>query len=166
MTALCAGPGNRDSVQRGRLSSSKDSAGGGQLPRSDCGLSAAHYQCKLTVIEQPFPSTAAGCAGIGVRTYVAKQPVRRCARPVRPVNGKRDTIDVPADAKFLNEIALSSPLEGLTLRRRAFVKVARSVTYTASMCQPLLKSAVRKLGGTRSSFAARHNKAAGRDIAT
>lgn len=41
-----------------------------------------------------------------------------------------------------------------------------AVAYTPSMCQPLLKSAVRNSGGTRSSFAARHNKLAGRDIAT
>ena len=50
--------------------------------------------------------------------------------------------------------------------RRIGTKLARRVVYTISICQPLSKSAVRNSDETRSWFAARHNNAAGRDMAT
>lgn len=93
------------------------------------------------------------------------------------VSGKHNMIPMPAVAMFLDAIVAeqssrrvvsSSLLPALFefFRRRARVQKARPTAYTTSMCQPLLNSAVRNPCGIRSSLAARHNIAVGRDMAT
>jgi hypothetical protein len=62
----------------------------------------------LTVKMRPLVSTNAGSA-----EYFVEQSVRRRARTVRPVNGKRGMIPTPTDATLLNTSRLSSRLEEL-----------------------------------------------------
>lgn len=80
---------------------------------------------------------------------------------------------MPPDVTFLNAIATAQSFRRVVSSSLApamvesfVVVLAWPPAYTVSMCQPLLKSIVRNPGGTRSSFAARHNNVAGRDIAT